>query len=265
MTLPVTRVTIHSQTSFCSSFSIAAVPAPTSTSALVESVHGGEDSAKDTTDVANHSVSLNSTGARSPKLITSMVGPLDEIQATEDTIASTSTPVNDLLAPVNSQPARSASTSVADPVSSDPKVDSAATRTVLAPVYSDPAAGSTTTSVADPLALVNSGPSTSVVNPSAPVDLEHETHPQFTSALTILGEMSARGVTGDQSVEESIRNASAGDTDVIMANDTNLPAYLNGMIGYLRGVAPDGAWQDLVTNFVAFEKSGHAGIGVSAL
>ena len=77
--------------------------------------------------------------------------------------------------------------------------------------------------------------------------------------------MSARGVTGEQSVEESIRNASTGDTDVIMADNTNLSAYLNRMIGYLHGVAPDGAWQDLVTNFIAFEKSGHAGMGVSAL
>jgi len=77
--------------------------------------------------------------------------------------------------------------------------------------------------------------------------------------------MSARGVAGDQSVEELISNTSTGDTDVIMADDTNLPAYLTGMIGYLHGVTPDGAWQDLVTNFVAFEKAGHAGVGVSAV
>ena len=278
MTLPVTRVMIHSQTSFCSSFSIAAIPAPTSTSALVESVHSAEESTKSTTDVADHSVPKNSTGPMSPKLIMSVVGSLDKTQASKTVIDFTSTPVTDLLSPANSEPgARSASNPIADPltpVRSDPTVASAAANAVVAPVDSDAAASSTTTSVASstttsvasPPALVNSDLSRSAVNSPARVDLEHiETHPQFTSALSFLGELSARGVAGDQSIEELITNTSTGNTDVIMADDVDLPAYLTGMIGYLRGVAPDGAWQDLVTNFVAFEKSGHAGIGVSAL
>jgi hypothetical protein len=50
-----------------------------------------------------------------------------------------------------------------------------------------------------------------------------------------------------------------------MADNTNLPVYLTGMIGYLRGVAMDRAWQDLVTHFIAFEKTGQPTNGVSAV
>jgi len=39
-------------------------------------------------------------------------------------------------------------------------------------------------------------------------------------------------------------------------NDEALPPWLTKMISYLRGVAPDMAWQDLVTEFVEFEKCG---------
>ena len=263
-------MTKPSQASFFSPCTTAAPPAPSSTSALVESVHSAEESTKSTTDVADHSVSRNSTGDTSPKLITSMVIPPDITQANETTMDSTSTPVTDLPAPINSGPAaRSASNSASDPlapVRSDPMVVSAATTTVVAPVNSDAAASSTPTSVANLLALVNLDRSTLVVNSPAPVDMERiETHPQFTSALSYLGELSAREVAGDQSVEVPISSTSTGSTDVIMADDMNLPVYLTGMIGYLRSVAPDRAWQDLVTNFVAFEKAGHAGIGVSAV
>ena len=41
----------------------------------------------------------------------------------------------------------------------------------------------------------------------------------------------------------------------IPRNDEDLPAWLVPMIGYLRGVAEETAWQDLVTEFVEFEKS----------
>lgn len=39
-------------------------------------------------------------------------------------------------------------------------------------------------------------------------------------------------------------------------NDNDLPPWLTQMIGYLRGVSEDLAWQNLVTKFVAFEKGG---------
>ena len=38
------------------------------------------------------------------------------------------------------------------------------------------------------------------------------------------------------------------------SNDEGLPPWLTQMIGYLRGVAKDTAWQDLVTQLVNFEK-----------
>jgi hypothetical protein len=39
-------------------------------------------------------------------------------------------------------------------------------------------------------------------------------------------------------------------------NDEDLPPWLTKMINYLRGVAPDTAWQDLVTEFIEFEQRG---------
>jgi len=39
-------------------------------------------------------------------------------------------------------------------------------------------------------------------------------------------------------------------------NDKNLPPWLTVMIKYLRGVAEDTLWQNLVTEFVKFEKGG---------
>ena len=69
----------------------------------------------------------------------------------------------------------------------------------------------------------------------------------------------------EQLVDSVLQPADVGDSDVIMANDMNLPTYLTGMIGYLCTVVLDQAWQDLVMNFVAFEKIGHPAKGVSAM
>lgn len=69
-------------------------------------------------------------------------------------------------------------------------------------------------------------------------------------------------------------NQNKGNDDVVMSdppslvqkpqNDVNLPPWLVPMIGYLRGVATDTAWQNLVTEFVEFEK-GDPPSGVSIL
>jgi len=83
--------------------------------------------------------------------------------------------------------------------------------------------------------------------------------------MNSIGKLSVSGVLGDQSIGELTRDTSYGDSDVIMADDTDLPAYLAVMIGYLCGVAADEAWQDLVTHFVALEKAGHVASGVSAV
>jgi hypothetical protein len=106
---------------------------------------------------------------------------------------------------------------------------------------------------------------------SAPVDLEPtklHSHSHSPGALDSVGDSSSSGAPGDQStesVQSTAGNGGNGDADVIMADDTNLPVYLTGMIGYLRGVATDRAWQDLVTRFVAFEKTGRPTNGVSAV
>lgn len=39
-------------------------------------------------------------------------------------------------------------------------------------------------------------------------------------------------------------------------NDDNLLPWLSQMIQYLCGIAEDTAWQDLVTEFIDFEKQG---------
>jgi hypothetical protein len=39
-------------------------------------------------------------------------------------------------------------------------------------------------------------------------------------------------------------------------NDENLPPWISPMIQYLRGVTENTAWQDLVTEFLDFEKRG---------
>jgi hypothetical protein len=45
------------------------------------------------------------------------------------------------------------------------------------------------------------------------------------------------------------------DDTVMVLQDNNLPSWLVLTIDYLRGVSKDNAWQKLVTEFVAFEKS----------
>lgn len=69
----------------------------------------------------------------------------------------------------------------------------------------------------------------------------------------------------------------SGDNEVVMdeessgvsppheiPNDEDLPPWLKPMIGYLRGVTEDVAWQRLVTNFIAFERQ-QPPIGVSSV
>jgi hypothetical protein len=67
-------------------------------------------------------------------------------------------------------------------------------------------------------------------------------------------------------------NQDKGDDDVVMSdspsmvqkpqNDVNLPLWLAPMITYLHGVATDTAWQNLITEFIEFEK-GDPPTGVS--
>lgn len=56
----------------------------------------------------------------------------------------------------------------------------------------------------------------------------------------------------DVAMRDSIFEATRSN---IPRNDDDLPTWLDPMVGYLRSVAEDTAWQDLVTEFFEFEKS----------
>ena len=198
----------------------------------MDSVNGAEEPTKAAMPVTIHAdnqdFTQNSTGptSTSQEPPASPVGPLDEAKAIE-------------IAPLTVD---SASTFVANP---------------LAPAI--------------PESAVDSAASASVVKSPARVDLdptEIHSHSHSSGALDSVGDSTHSGAPVGQSTESvqpTAENRGNGDADVIMADDTNLPAYLTGMIGYLRGVAADRAWQDLVTRFVAFEKIGRPTNGVSAL
>jgi hypothetical protein len=121
-------------------------------------------------------------------------------------------------------------------------------------------------------ALAFDSTSTSVANPDSvlgPVNLDSaETTSLADSGPTLNSVGDSPGTSRDpaeQLVDSVLQPTNVGDSNVIMADDSNLPTYLTGMIGYLRTVAVDRAWQDLVTNFVAFEKIGRPANGVSAV
>jgi hypothetical protein len=82
-----------------------------------------------------------------------------------------------------------------------------------------------------------------------------------TSSSTGTEEGGPRASNEEDKVEEQT------DPDVVMndatasslsapPNDNDLPTWLAHMIGYLREVSEDDAWQDLVTEFIDFEKRG---------
>ena len=95
-----------------------------------------------------------------------------------------------------------------------------------------------------PESAVDSVASASVVKSPAPVDMEPteiHSHSHF-GALDSIGDSTPSRAPVDQPTEfaqPTAENRGNGDADVIMADDMNLPAYLKGMIGYLRGVSAD--------------------------
>jgi hypothetical protein len=73
----------------------------------------------------------------------------------------------------------------------------------------------------------------------------------------------------DSLANDSIADCEKHDDDVVMGNpehpdvtvclpqkDNNLPPWLAQPIKYLRGISDETAWQNLVTEFITFEKSG---------
>ena len=156
------------------------------------------------------------------------------------------------------------------------------TKDIQASPHSDPHAQETTTSAID-------SASTSITNLDS-VLTSVTVNPAQTPSLAQLGptldfigfiqvqqpteraNVSDSGVTSGDSADQSMDyvqkptgSATGSDLDVNMADDTGLPTYLTKMIGYLRGVAVDWEWQDLVTNFIAFEKTGHPVNGVCTM
>jgi hypothetical protein len=51
-----------------------------------------------------------------------------------------------------------------------------------------------------------------------------------------------------------MEDASGVSAPLKAQNDQDLPPWLDLSIGYLRGLSEDVAWQNLVTDFIAFEK-----------
>ena len=131
------------------------------------------------------------------------------------------------------------------------------------PLPSPPGPPHNTEKVASPSSVIGSGDNEVVDTlstvPKVPTPCSALPHNTETNA-------SPSGVNGsgdeDVIMEDTILGVS---TSVEFQNDKDLPAWLNrlGMIGYLRGVTEDMAWQNLVTHFVAFEKQ-QPPIGVSS-
>lgn len=152
------------------------------------------------------------------------------------------------------------------------------TKDIQASPHGDPHAQETTTSAID-------SASTSITNLDSVLTSVNANPAQTPSlaqsgpALDFIGfiqvqqpteraNVSDSGVTSGDSADQSmdyVQKPTGSDSDVNMADDTGLPTYLAKMIGYLRGVAVDREWQDLVTNFIAFEKTGRPVNGVCTM
>ena len=85
------------------------------------------------------------------------------------------------------------------------------------------------------------------------------------SAASNAGALGDIGNTSDPSRLKAIEDGATNDVTMCLVtpavsplpksrNDDNLPTWLTQMIKYLRNIAEDTAWQDLVTEFVDFER-----------
>ena len=66
---------------------------------------------------------------------------------------------------------------------------------------------------------------------------------------------SAASIPGEK-VDDDVVMQATTSTSSQLRDDAELPVWLSQMIGYLRGVSDDVAWQELVTEFVDFERRG---------
>lgn len=142
------------------------------------------------------------------------------------TITTTTEPAS---APTTVEAPAPASNAAAHPTPSNIVVDPLTTeKSLLADVDSSPSHAATTASIS----AINSAPTFNTPDVVQPVFPVTDVKP-----------------TSDDVVMSDPPSAAQKPQ-----NDENLPAWLVPMIKYLRGVATDIAWQNLVTEFVEFEK-----------
>lgn len=113
----------------------------------------------------------------------------------------------------------------------------------------DPMEIAQTTSSVTSMPPLSDGPETALANSNTHVD---PTPPSISSSGTSPGSEEKADNRGNTAYATSMPHGPQASHKP--QNDQDLPPWLGLTIGYLRGVAEDVAWQDLVTAFVEFEK-----------
>jgi hypothetical protein len=107
----------------------------------------------------------------------------------------------------------------------------------------------------------NSSHRIKTAQPANSLDPGNETPP---SQLTTETDAPPSGLSISADNDVAMDDESSGDSTLPeFLNDEDLPTWLVPMIGYLRGITEDVAWQNLVNTFIAFEKQKPAN-GVSS-
>jgi hypothetical protein len=70
------------------------------------------------------------------------------------------------------------------------------------------------------------------------------------------GAIGSAATVNVQKVDRDVVLRDTTSTSSQLRNDEEVPVWLSQMIAYLRGVSEDVAWQELVTEFVDFERRG---------
>jgi hypothetical protein len=129
----------------------------------------------------------------------------------------------------------------------------------------DQAVSQSTSAIINQSVVVSEGDSASTFSP--PSHTNSQPNPSNIHADSAF--LNALGDTSDPSRLKAIEDGATEDVTMHpptpaaspspspkSRNDDNLPTWLTQMIKYLRDVAEDTAWQDLVTEFVDFERHG---------
>lgn len=182
---------------------------------------------------------------------------------------------------IQSSPSSTASTSVINPASA-PSIDTPEAALATTPITDIGLSTSKPTTVGGEQrnqdkgnvnvvmsVLSHTGPTASIsaINPASAPSHNAPGAVLTTPSITDFGLASKSTVVGGEQLDQD-----KGNDDIIMSDalsfvqkpqdDVNLSPWLVPMIKYLRGVATDTAWQNLVTEFIEFEK-GDPPTGVS--